>query len=187
MDYKYRKYSIDILYKVNNKKAYSNILIKEYMNRMTNIKDRNLLNITVNGVLENKIYLDWIIKKLSKTKFSKISKKVLEILRIGIYQIEFLDNINPKIVVYESVEESKKLKKRHLSKFVNGVLRNYLRRREELKKSMEKLETKEYMSLKYSYAVSFIEKVQKEFNNNEIKEILESLNKHGNFTIRSNS
>jgi len=187
MDYKYRKYSIDILYKVNNKKAYSNILIKEYMNRMTNIKDRNLLNITVNGVLENKIYLDWIIKKLSKTKFSKISKKVLENLRIGIYQIEFLDNINPKIVVFESVEEAKKEKNKHLHKFVNGVLRSYIRRRDELNNEIKKLEKEKYLSIKYSYPLSFINKLKKEFEDEKVKEILISLNQSPSFTIRTNT
>ena len=187
MDYKYRKYSIDILYKVNNKKAYSNILIKEYMNRMTNIKDRNLLNITVNGVLENKIYLDWIIKKLSKTKFSKISKKVLENLRIGIYQIEFLDNINPKTVVFESVEEAKKEKNKHLHKFVNGVLRSYIRRRDELNNEIKKLEKEKYLSIKYSYPLSFINKLKKEFEDEKVKEILISLNQSPSFTIRTNT
>src|SRR6056297_432162 len=187
MDYKYRKYSIDILYKVNNKKAYSNILIKEYMNRMTNIKDRNLLNITVNGVLENKIYLDWIIKKLSKTKFSKISKKVLENLRIGIYQIEFLDNINPKTVVFESVEEAKKEKNKHLHKFVNGVLRSYIRRRDELNNEIKKLEKEKYLSIKNSYPLSFINKLKKEFEDEKVKEILISLNQRPSFTIRTNT
>jgi len=187
MDYKYRKYSIDILYKVNNKKAYSNILIKEYINRMTNIKDRNLLNITVNGVLENKIYLDWIIKKLSKTKFSKISKKVLENLRIGIYQIEFLDNINPKTVVFESVEEAKKEKNKHLHKFVNGVLRSYIRRRDELNNEIKKLEKEKYLSIKYSYPLSFINKLKKEFEDEKVKEILISLNQRPSFTIRTNT
>ena len=187
MDYKYRKYSIDILYKVNNKKAYSNILIKEYMNRLTNIKDRNLLNITVNGVLENKIYLDWIIKKLSKTKFSKISKKVLENLRIGIYQIEFLDNINPKTVVFESVEEAKKEKNKHLHKFVNGVLRSYIRRRDELNNEIKKLEKEKYLSIKYSYPLSFINKLKKEFEDEKVKEILISLNQRPSFTIRTNT
>ena len=187
MDYKYRKYSIDILYKVNNKKAYSNILIKEYMNRLTNIKDRNLLNITVNGVLENKIYLDWIIKKLSKTKFSKISKKVLENLRIGIYQIEFLDNINPKTVVFESVEEAKKEKNKHLHKFVNGVLRSYIRRRDELNNEIKKLEKEKYLSIKYSYPLSFINKLKKEFEDEKVKEILISLNQSPSFTIRTNT
>jgi len=187
MNYKYRKYSIDILYKVNNKKAYSNILIKEYMNRMTNTKDRNLLNLTVNGVLENKIYLDWIIKKLSKTKFSKISKKILENLRIGIYQIEFLDNINPKVVVFESVEEAKKEKNKHLYKFVNGVLRSYLRRRDELNNNIEKLEKEKYLSIKYSYPLPFINKLKKEFDDEKVKNILISLNQRPSFTVRINS
>ncbi|MFO7887519.1 MAG: 16S rRNA (cytosine(967)-C(5))-methyltransferase RsmB [Eubacteriales bacterium] len=187
MNYKYRKYSIDILYKVNNKKAYSNILIEEYMNRMSNTKDRNLLNLTVNGVLENKIYLDWIIKKLSKTKFSKISKKILENLRIGIYQIEFLDNINPKVVVFESVEEAKKEKNKHLYKFVNGILRSYLRRRDELNNNIEKLEKEKYLSIKYSYPLPFINKLKKEFDDEKVKNILISLNQRPSFTVRTNS
>lgn len=43
------------------------------------------------GVLENKIYLDYIIGKLSKIKLKKIHKNVLTILEIGIYNIHFLE------------------------------------------------------------------------------------------------
>ncbi len=187
MNYKYRKFAVEILFEINNKEGYSNVLLNEYMKEINNMKDRNLLNITVNGVLENKIYLDWIINELSNTKFEKISKKILEILRIGIYQIEFLDNINPKTVVYESVEEAKKHKNKYLAKFVNGILRSYIRKRAELNKSMEKLDEIKYLSIKHSFPVSFIEKIKKEFNNSEIEKILETFNKNPDFTIRTNS
>jgi len=187
MEYKYREYAIEILYEINNNDGYSNILLNEYMNRIHNQKERNLLNITVIGVLENRIYLDWIIKKLSNTKFNKISKKILEILRIGVYQIEFLNNINPKTVVYESVEEAKKHKNKYLAKYVNGILRNYLRKRVELNKSLENLKIKEYLSIKYSYPIPFIEKLKKEFDDKQIKKILKSLNKRPDLTIRTNT
>jgi 16S rRNA (cytosine967-C5)-methyltransferase len=187
MDYKYRKFAVEILYEVNNNKGYSNILLEEYMKKMPNIRDRNLLNITVNGVIENKIFLDWIIKNLSTTKFSKISKRILEILRIGIYQIEFLDNISPKTVVYESVEEAKAERKKYLTRFVNGILRNYLRNREKINVKLEKLENDEYLSIKYSFPMSFIKKLKKEFPYKDIILILKSLNRKPKFTIRVNS
>ena len=187
MKYEYRKYAIEILYKVNNQKGYSNILVNEYMEKLRNKQERNLLNITVSGVLENKIYLDWVINELSNTKFSKISKEILEILRIGIYQIEFLDNINPKTIVYESVEEAKKHKNKYLSKFVNGILRSYIRKSTELKKSIENFNKNNYLSIIYSFPIDFIERLKKEFNSNDIENILISMNSRPAFTARINT
>ena len=56
-------------------------------------KASNLSYITkvIYGVLENKIYLDYMIDKLSKIKLKKIHKNVLLILEIGIYNIHFLE------------------------------------------------------------------------------------------------
>lgn len=77
------------------------------------------------GVLENKIYLDYMIGKLSKIKLKKIHKNVLTILEIGLYNIHFLETKD-----YATVDKLVDLTKRKNKKstgFVNAILRNFIR------------------------------------------------------------
>ena len=122
-----RKVAFNILNDIENKQGYSNILInkKSYEYKLSSI-DRRFISQLVYGVLENKIYLDHIVKNFSKINFKKIDKEILNILRLGLYQIIFLDKVPNSAAVNESVKLSKKVNNR-LSGFVNGILRNYIR------------------------------------------------------------
>ena len=77
----------------------------------------------VYGVLENKIYLDFIIKQLSKIQITSLDKGIRMILRMGLYQIIYLDKIPAFAVVNESVRLAKVNVK--ASGYVNGLLRNF--------------------------------------------------------------
>lgn len=123
-----RKIAIDALLRVNNDNAYSNIALNEVLNKSNpEIKDRALATAIFYGVLDNKITLDYIIKKLTSKPVSKIKPYTLEALRIGLYQIIFTDNIPPSAAVNESVNLVKKSIESYNSGFCNAVLRNYLR------------------------------------------------------------
>lgn len=84
------------------------------------------------GVLENKIYLDYMIGKLSKTRLKKIHKNVLTILEIGFYNIHFLET-KDYATVDKLVELTKKKNKRSTG-FVNAILRNFIREEKEIAK-----------------------------------------------------
>ena len=95
---KTREIALKILYKIDKEDAYSNIelneQIKQNRKNLTE-KDIGLISEIVYGVTTWKLTLDEIIKKYSKIKIKKISPWILNILRMGIYQIIFLDNILP--------------------------------------------------------------------------------------------
>ena len=67
--------------------------------------------------------LDEVIKKYSRIRIKKISPWILNILRMGIYQIAFLDKIPESAAVNESVNLAKKYGHEVSSKFVNAILR----------------------------------------------------------------
>lgn len=105
-----RQMAMEILVDINKNKAYSNILIDKYLDKAIDYRDRNLIRELVYGVLENKLYIDYIISKASKVKLKKIHHTILEILRIGIYQIVFMDKIPESAAVNESVNLAKKIR-----------------------------------------------------------------------------
>lgn len=116
------------LLRVNSDNAYSNIVLNELLNKENpEIKDRALATALFYGVLDSKITLDYIIKKLTGKPVSKIKPYTLEVLRVALYQLMFTDNIPPSAAVNEAVKLIKKSKESFNSGFCNAVLREYLR------------------------------------------------------------
>ena len=93
---KARETALKILYKIDEENAYSNIVLNNEIKKQKenlNTKDISLISEIIYGVTTWKLTLDEIIKKYSKIKLKKISKWILNILRMSIYQIIFLDKI----------------------------------------------------------------------------------------------
>ena len=123
---KTRELALKILYKIDKEKAYSNIVLNEMINQnkkeLTN-KDIGLISEIVYGTTTWRLTLDEIIKKYSKIKLKKISPWILNILRMGIYQIVFLNKIPKSAAVNESVNLAKRYGHKSSSNFVNAILR----------------------------------------------------------------
>ena len=90
-------------------------------------KDRALLQSLVYGVLRWRGRLDWIIDYFSKTRPNKIDPKILNILRLGLFQIIYLDRIPVSAAVNTSVEMAKSYAAPWVVRYVNGLLRNAVR------------------------------------------------------------
>ena len=91
--------------------------------------DRKLVNAIVFGVLRWRRRIDWIIGQYAAIPEKKISPEIMNILRIALFQIFFLDRVPDYAVVNTAVEMAKRLVSVKSSRFVNGVLRNLLRNR----------------------------------------------------------
>ena len=78
------------------------------------------------GVIERKITLDYIIGKFSSKPIDTLDNEVITLLRLGLYQLVWLDRIPDSAAVNETVNLAKKNAPRAAS-FINAVLRNFLR------------------------------------------------------------
>ncbi|HZK33221.1 MAG TPA: 16S rRNA (cytosine(967)-C(5))-methyltransferase RsmB [Tissierellaceae bacterium] len=175
MDKTEREISFNILNEIYNRNAFSNIIINQHLKNETDKRKENLVREIVYGVLENYIYIDYIISKASNIKKKKIHPKILIVLRIGIYQLLFMDNIPSRAAINESVNLAKKHGHRGSVRFVNGVLRNIDRNKEKFMVIEEKDDVSR-ISIKYShpkwmvrrwvedYGVEFAEKLSKANN-----------------------
>ena len=118
---KARNIALKILYNIDKNKAYSNIALDEEIKKNKkeiNEKDKGLISEIVYGVTTWKLTLDKIIKKYSKIKIKKISTWNINILRMGAYQIIFLDKIPKSAAVNESVNLAKRYGHKASSNFV---------------------------------------------------------------------
>lgn len=152
-----RQLALEALLMVNLKGGYSNIVLnkvlkKSYLSRV----DMNFMSALFYGVLERKITLDYIIQNYSKIKFSKISDDVLEILRISLYQLLYMDKIPKSAAVNEGVNLAKYIGKTKATGFINGILRSFVRDGCKIILPDEKKSQIEHLSVKYSCPVFII-------------------------------
>lgn len=174
------KLILDGLYKILYKNEKSTDIINEISK---NVGDISYITKNIYGVLENKLYLEYILKKLSKIKLNKLDKNVKIILLIGLYNIHFLDRKNYAIV-NKLVNLTKKVSFRSKS-FVNAILRSFIRDEENLSKINVKNED-EYKSIKYSMPLWIIKYLIDSYGKAYTDKFLKSLNKERNLSIRIN-
>ncbi|MBE7054060.1 MAG: 16S rRNA (cytosine(967)-C(5))-methyltransferase RsmB [Ruminococcaceae bacterium] len=177
-----RNIALNVLYNIDVNGAYINIELKNSLEK-SNLSsvDRNFVTELVHGVIRYKIRLDYVIKQFSKIKWNKISPYVVNILRLGIYQILFLDKIPNSAAINESVNLVKKYSN-HSSGFVNALLRNVTRN--EIKYPEEQIE---YLSVFYSFENWMVKKFVDDYGYEKTVSILNSLNRRKNLYIRVNT
>jgi len=181
-----REIALKVLMDVHQNGAFSNYSISKYLKGREDVKGENLIREIVYGVIENALYLDYIISKLSKVKIEKIDPKILEILRIGVYQMAFMDRIPHRAAVNESVNLAKKYGHKGTVGFTNGILRNFSRNKEELMK-IDVKDKLDYLSIKYSHPRWMVERWVKEFSLEFTEELLISNNSKPMLNIRVNT
>lgn len=123
---KAREVALKVLYRIDKECAYSNIALDDELKKNSNIlneKDIGLISEIVYGATTWRLTIDEIIKKYSNIRLKKISTWILNILRMGIYQIIFLDKIPKSAAVNESVNLAKRYGHKSSSNFVNAILR----------------------------------------------------------------
>lgn len=117
---------IRILRTIDEEEVFAQELISECCSRDDlSERDKRLLTELVNGVIRHRLSLDTLISFFSKISFNKIEPWVVYALRVGLYQIIYLDKIPAAAAVNTSVELVKKLIRRaDAVKFTNAVLRS---------------------------------------------------------------
>ncbi|MGE5629356.1 MAG: 16S rRNA (cytosine(967)-C(5))-methyltransferase RsmB [Solirubrobacterales bacterium] len=182
---KARKISVDVLMDVFNKNAFSNIALGRQLNKYElDVKDKALTTEIVYGTIKYKYTIDCILEKYIKNGLKKVDSMVLNILRISIYQLRYLDKIPEFAVVNEAVELSKK-KSSGASKLVNGVLRNYIRNKDI--KYYDENNLIESLCFNYSFPKWLVELFINQYEIDDVIRILQGLNMRPYVTVRVNN
>lgn len=179
-----REIALNIIKKVDSGEDLNN-LIKEESSSLTSQELGFVKSLTF-GTVRYKIRLDYIIKKLSKIPFRKIHEDILNIMRMSLYQLIYMDHIPDSAVVNEAVKLSKKFGNRGSVGFVNGSLRNFLRNKEKFLKIDEEKD-EDILSIKYSFPKWIVNEIVKSYGKSNLEQILRELNEPSNFVIRANT
>ena len=143
-----RKTAFDVLMDVEKNGAYSNLSLNSFIEK--NRPDSPaFVRELVYGVLRNRMLLDWFLGQLIPSGLKKIKKQDLTLLRMGVYQLSYMKSVPEYAAVSETVNMAKKLA-RGRERFINGVLREYSRNRQQLVLPDREVNLEEYLSIVYS-------------------------------------
>ncbi len=167
-------------------KKYSNLEIDSAIRRFKlEGAEKGLYTALVYGVIERRITLDYIIGKLSSKPIDTLDAEAVTLLRLGLYQLIYLDRIPDSAAVNETVNLAKQNAPRAAS-FINAVLRGFLR---EIGK--DKLpypdtgDRREYLSVRYSLGYDVLDILMESFDDPE--SILASFSEQPDVTLRVNT
>ncbi len=116
-----REQVLDLLMKAETQGAYSNIALNAAVSRGS-AKDKAFISALFYGVTERRMTLDHIIRHHSSVEFDRIEKDTLQLLRMGIYQLMYMD-----IPESAAVNETVSLAGHNSKGYINAVLRAFIR------------------------------------------------------------
>lgn len=165
---------------------YSNLEIDSAIKRFSlDGAERGLFCALVYGVIERRITLDYIIGRLSARPVESLDAEVRTLLRMGLYQLIYMDRIPESAAVNETVALSKRNAPRAAA-FINAVLRGFLRTYG--KNSLpypDRLDMTEYLSVRYSCSPDVVKIFTSCFNDAEA--VLSAFETQPDITLRVNT
>lgn len=180
-----RFFVVELLNKTFKNNGYSNIQLNNGLEKSDfEARDKRFASLLYYGVIERRITLDHIISSYANRPVEKIDLTVLNILRCGIYQIAYMDNVPDNASVNESVNLVKLFRKKSASGFVNAVLRNYIRNGKEYPVPMDILISS---SIKYSAPIEFIDSLIRDYGIEKMDILLSNALEAPPVTARANT
>jgi 16S rRNA (cytosine967-C5)-methyltransferase len=183
-----REIALKILFDIEAKSAFANETIEDYSNRFgLSSLDRRFVRELVNGVTKLRRRLDYILSFFLKDDIRDLTPWIRNILRLGLYQIEYLDRVPDRSAVDESVKLAKRFGHKGTAGLVNAVLRNYLRDRKRVVfPSMGKEKVKAIGTI-YSFPDWMVEDWLRQSGEEKTIKLCEAFNQKANFSFRLNS
>ena len=183
-----RELALGVLLEVSAGEEYSHIALRNVLDKYQYLEKNSRAFITrlSEGTLERMIELDHIIDQFSKVPVRKQKPVIRNILRMGVYQLKYMDTVPASAACNEAVKLAERKGFRSLKGFVNGVLRNISRNIENIK--MPKREDGEilYLSVSYSMPEWIVKVWEKDYGISKTEEMLQALLSEPELSIRVN-
>ena len=124
-----REIVLDLLLAQHQKGTFMNVLVRDALDRFPDLEPRRraFIKRLAEGVVERKMELDAVLDRYSKKPMSAQKPKVRIILRMGLYQLLYMDSVPASAACNESVRLAKRVGLTAVSGYINGLLRNITR------------------------------------------------------------
>jgi 16S rRNA (cytosine967-C5)-methyltransferase len=187
-----REASLLALSRISEEGAFISLALAEVLPKVPDRRDRSLAAEITYGVTAHRSTLDWMISRVTGRRVDSLDKPLPDILRIGFYQLYYLDRVPPPAAVHSTVELVKKSRKKALAPFVNGVLRGALRKFSSLQDFLQKnreAAPSEAASLALTYAHPewLVKRWLERFGTAQTEALLSANNRPAPLTLRTNT
>lgn len=181
-----RSLALQVLTAVEQEGAYSNLLLGGALQKSgLSGPDAGLATELVYGTIQRLNTIDFLLEPFVSKGMAKLAPWVRNLLRLSFYQLYYLDRIPPHAVVNEAVNLAKKRGHQGISGMVNGVLRNVLRRKEELKLP-EGLSSVQRIALEHSHPEWLVARWLEQYGEPTTEAICRANNEPPSISIRVN-
>ncbi len=179
-----RKVAFEALMKIERDSAFSNLTLDSFLTKTElDARDKSFVSALFYGVIERKMTLDYNLSLYLDKPLKKLKPEVLVLLRLGAYQILYMDKVPSSAAVNESVKLSKKF-----CGFASGLINAVLRKVDKNGLCLpDKNDVSEYYSIRYSCEKWICEKWINEYGIENTEKILEACNGFADIYIRVNT
>ena len=180
---------LDILMEINEKGEFSHLLINNALTKYQYLdkNKRAFISRLSLGTIENRIELDYIIDQFSKTPVRKMKPLIRNICEMSVYQIIYMDNIPDSAVCNEAVKLAAKRGFTGLKGFVNGVLRNIARNKDNITYPDRNKDIEQYLSVKYSMPLWIVKMWYSQLGIDKTEKILAGFKQEKKTYVRCNT
>ena len=180
-----RGMAVQMLTRVEVERAYANILLQNNIGKLTDSRDRQFVTLLVNGALKHRLTLDYALRRYLSKPMSVLPHEVRAILRIGAFQLLYVDKVPDAVAVNESVKLAKGFPK--YTGLVNVVLRKVMSTAWEFSWPDSKRETVRYLSVRYSHPEWMVQRWLKRWGLEETEALCLANNEPAHTWIRTNT
>lgn len=172
-----REIVLDTLLAIERGEEFSHKLLKAVLDKYDYLegRDKAFIKRLTEGTLERQIELDYVLNQFSTVPVRKIKPLIRCLLRMSTYQILYMDSVPDSAACNEACKLAQKRKFQNLKGFVNGVLRNISKQKDNLPMPDADKDFREYLSVKYSMPKWIISLWEQQYGPEQIERLLEGL------------
>lgn len=180
-----REIVLDALLEMERNKVYSHKLLKAVLDKYDylDVQDKRFMKRLAEGCIERKLELDYYLDSFSTVPVSKMKPLIRCLLRMGVYQIVYMDSVPASAACNECVKLAAKRKFTNLKGFVNGVLRKIAANADSLPLP-NRQDAEKYLSVKYSVPLWLVQMWLKDYSEETVVTFLDGMMKVHPVSIR---
>jgi 16S rRNA (cytosine967-C5)-methyltransferase len=169
-----REVALEVLHRIDADEAFSGVLLRRALDRAAlSAADEALATELTLGTLRHRAEVDWILSRASHTPLGELPSRIRAVLRMGAYQLMFLDRIPPRAACSEAVELAKRFGHPGTARLVNAVLRRIAAAPAALP---EDESTPEGIALRYSHPLWLVRRWVERFGTDEARAVCRTNN-----------
>lgn len=183
-----REAALRALHDVDVREAYANLALDHHLSKSKlEGRDRGLATELVYGVTRRRGTVDWAIGQVATRPLEQIDPWIRNVLREAAYQIMYMERIPKSAAVDEAVELAKQYGHAGVAKFVNGVLRNFIRKLPAFAWPDPATDPVGALAVTHSHPEWLVKEWTERFGTEQAVQLMEASNRVPTLTIRVNT